>query len=129
MKVLPLTPEVGQKQLLHVLPTAGNIVTSFYFLLQFFAYFFFLLLNNHNHHHHHHHHHLKRKIFSVETILSAYIRTHRHRGTSTHNHSDHTKLKIHSLSLGDLEWMKTSARNRKHGRSTILGKEMFLDYI
>ena len=28
-----------------------------------------------------------------------------------------------SKHLEDLEWMKTAARNRKHGRSTVLGKE------
>jgi len=32
-----------------------------------------------------------------------------------------------SKRLGDLDWIK-DARNRKHGRSTILEKEMFLDF-
>ena len=55
-------------------------------------------------------------------------------GTCTHKHSDFTitKLNLHSLKRaanGDFRWMKTAAWNRKHGRSTVLGKEMFLGYI
>ena len=42
------------------------------------------------------------------------------------------KLNLHSLKRAadrDLRWMKSAARNGKHGRSTVLGKEMFLCYI
>ena len=58
------------------------------------------------------------------------MHTHTYRGTRTHKHSDYTKLnictklKMGSKCPGDLEWMKRSAQNRKHGWSTILGKEM-----
>ena len=72
---------------------------------------------------------LKRKVLPLERIHSY---THTDRVTRTHKHSDHTKLKQTQLKTGskrpgDLERMKTSERNRKHGRCTILGKEMFLD--
>ena len=73
---------------------------------------------------------------SIETILSIHTCTHTHarthahthRGTHTRKYSDHTKLKYPQLKmgskcLGDLEWMKTSAQNKKHGRSTIFGKK------
>ena len=81
---------------------------------------------------------LMHKILSLETILSAFTHAHTHththmdRGTRTHKHSDLTKLKYTQLETGskrsgDLEWMKTAAWNRKHGRSTSLGKEMLLD--
>ena len=46
---------------------------------------------------------LKRKILSLETILSAHTHTHKnththtHRGNHTSKHSDYTKLNIHSL--------------------------------
>ena len=87
----------------------------------------------------------KRKILSLETVLSTHTHarthahthththTHTHRGTRTHKHSVYTKLtyytqlKTGSKPPGDLKWMKASARNRKRGRSTVLGKEMFLD--
>ena len=68
---------------------------------------------------------------SLETILNAYRRTrththtHTHTGTRTHEHSDYTKLNLHSLKRAanrHLRWMTTAARNRKHGRSTVLGK-------
>ena len=58
-----------------------------------------------------------------------------HTGTCTHEHSDYTKLYLHSLKqaakgdLSELRWMKTATGNRKHGRSTFLEKEMFLGYI
>ena len=40
--------------------------------------------------------HVKRKILSIETILSAYT----HRGTRSHEHSYFTKLNLHSLKTG-----------------------------
>ena len=47
---------------------------------------------------------LKRKILSLETILSARARTHTHthRGTRTHKHSDYKSSKR----PGDLEWIR-----------------------
>ena len=88
---------------------------------------------------------LKCKMLSLETVLSACACTHAHTHTHTHTHTHaqrhphtqafwlykakFTQLKTGSKHVGDLEWIKTSARNRRHGRSTILGKEMLLDYI
>ena len=37
------------------------------------------------------------KILSLETILNAYTRTRTHGGIRTHNHTDYTKLNLHSL--------------------------------
>ena len=42
---------------------------------------------------------VKRKLLAIETILSAYTRTHArtHTGARIHEHSDYTKLYLHSL--------------------------------
>ena len=64
---------------------------------------------------------VKHKILSAETILSTYIHTH----AGTREHSDYTQFNLHSLKLAansDLRWMKTTAWNQNHGRSTVLGK-------
>ena len=78
---------------------------------------------------------IKREILSVEINLSTYTHTHTHARTHartcTHEYTDYTKVTLHSLkraAISDLRWMKTAARNRKHGRSTVLGKEKFLGY-
>ena len=84
--------------------------------------------------------------FSSHRRLTFYTHTHTHTHThSTHTHththtnttartharthtneqSDNTKLKTGSKQ----RWRETAAQNRKHGRSTVLGKEIFLGYI
>ena len=68
---------------------------------------------------------LKHKILSLETKrihTHTHTHIHTHTGTHTHKHSDYTKQQTPGR-LG----MDEDAWNRKHGRSTILGKEMFLD--
>ena len=42
---------------------------------------------------------VKRKVLSVETILSAYTHTHTttHTGTRTHEHTDYTKFNLHTI--------------------------------
>ena len=59
------------------------------------------------------------------------MRTHTlartHTGTRTHAHTDYRKLNLYSLkptATRDLRQMKTAARNKKHGGSVVLGKEM-----
>ena len=59
------------------------------------------------------------------THTHAHTHTHTHTGTCTHEHTDNTKLNLHSLKQAantDLRWMKTAAQNRKHGRTIGLGK-------
>ena len=54
--------------------------------------------------------------------------TYTHTGTHTQMNSDYTKLNLHSLKRAanrDLRRTKTAEWSRKHGRSTVLGKEMF----
>ena len=82
---------------------------------------------------------LKREILSLETILSARTHTRTHARTHAHTHTHtHTqafwpyKAKTDTAQNGQqTPWRpgmdEASERNRKHGRSTILGKEMFLD--
>ena len=55
--------------------------------------------------------------------------THAQTEATAHTNILTIQLNLHSLKRaanGDLRWMKTAARNRKHGRSTNLGKEVFL---
>ena len=60
----------------------------------------------------------------------ARAHTHTHMGTHTHNYSDYTKLNLHSLKRApNREMDETAAWNRKHGRSTVLEKEMFFSYV
>ena len=75
---------------------------------------------------------VKGKILSIEIILSTYTYMHTHTGTCTHVHSNYTKPNLHSLkwaAIRDLRRMKTAARNRKHGRSTVLEKIIISGYI
>ena len=77
---------------------------------------------------------LENKILSLETILSAYTRTHTHRRRNPHTQAfwpykakkyiyiKNTQLKNGQQMPGRPEWMKTSERNRKHGRSNNFGK-------
>ena len=73
----------------------------------------------------------------------THARTHTHTHTYRHPHTraywlywltirtDYTKLNLHSSKRAanrDLRRMKTAARNGKHGRSVVLGKEMFSCY-
>ena len=56
----------------------------------------------------------KRKVLSVETILSARVRTHPHTHPPTHEQADYTKLNVHNLKQianRDLRPMKTAARD------------------
>ena len=39
---------------------------------------------------------IKRKILSVETIMSAYTHTNAHAGARTHDNTDYTKLNLHT---------------------------------
>ena len=76
---------------------------------------------------------------SIESILSARMRTHTyihththrhtHRGTRTHKHFDYTKLNTHSLKRaanapGDLEWIKTHGTENTAGLQ-FWGKKCF----
>ena len=71
---------------------------------------------------------IKLKIMSVETILSAYTHTQASVYTSmlTMQSLIYTQLKTGSKK--DLRRMNTAARNRKHSRSIVLGKEMLLGH-
>ena len=66
-------------------------------------------------------------------IHRDYSKRARARGhTHTHEHSDYSKLNLHSLKREanrDFRRMETATRNRKHGRSTVFGTEVFLGYI
>ena len=68
---------------------------------------------------------LKRKILSPETILST--RAHTCTQEFWLYKAKYMQLKLGSKRPGDLEWIDTW--NRKHCRSTILGKDIFLDLI
>ena len=73
---------------------------------------------------------VKRKILSIETILSAYTRehthTHTHRGTRTHEHSEYkAKFTQNGQQTETWDGWRQAARNRKHGRSAVLGKYIF----
>ena len=39
---------------------------------------------------------IKRKILSVETVLSIYMYTNTHTGTCTHEHTDYAEINLHT---------------------------------
>ena len=67
-------------------------------------------------------------IMIYDTCPHTYIYTCEHTHTHTHtkhSESDYIKLNLHSLKWAanrGFRWLKTAAWNRKHGRSTVLGK-------
>ena len=71
---------------------------------------------------------IKRQISSVETVLSAYNRTHIHTQAPAHT-SILTIQNLYTTENGqraayrNLTRMKTAPRNGKSGRSVVLGKE------
>ena len=68
----------------------------------------------------------------IHTQTHTHKQTHRctatPTGTHTSKHSDYKKLNLHSLETWD-GWRHFPTQNRKHGMSTVLGKETFLGYI
>ena len=95
---------------------------------------------------------VKRKMLSIETILSTHThararahththththtrpraraRTHTH--TRTHEHSDYSKLNLHQLKTGSKHRLQTdedSSMEQKTWQYRVWGKELFLGYI
>ena len=66
----------------------------------------------------------------AHTHARMHARTHTHTQRNLHTgYSDYTNLNnIKRAANTDLRLMKTTARNRKHGASVVLGKETFLGY-
>ena len=71
---------------------------------------------------------IKRKLLSVETIRSAYthvrMHTHSHTGTRIHEHSQYTKLNLHSLkrAANRLEMEEDSSTKQKTWQVCRFGK-------
>ena len=69
---------------------------------------------------------------SIETVLSTYAHTHTHTGTCTHEHSDYTKLNLHSIKMVSklrLEMDEDSSAEQKTWHVYSFGKINVLSYI
>ena len=60
----------------------------------------------------------------THTLRHTHAHTYTHTEAHTHKHSDYTKLNLHSLKWAATEMDEDISTEQKHGRSTVLGKEM-----